>query len=215
MKARGRALVFLLLAAFAAAGAAALADRYGASVASGFGPMRPVVVLRAKLGAGDPIGPREVATRMVVRRVPVRFAPPDALASPNEALGLEAKLELPAGSYLLGSQLRPPRRGSGAERRLARGRSPVEIAVGGAGALLAAGQSVGRVDVVVTAEPGGSGPGRTFVAAPAVRLLALRPGAEGEASGSAAATLALTRRQALRLIAAESYARKITLIPVG
>jgi hypothetical protein len=47
-----------------------------------------------------------------------------------------------------------------------------------------------------------------------VPLLALRPGADGPGpGGTAAATLGLTRRQALRLIAAESYARKLTLMP--
>jgi hypothetical protein len=35
------------------------------------------------------------------------------------------------------------------------------------------------------------------------------------AEGVAAATLGLTRRQALRLIAAESFARQITLLPRG
>jgi hypothetical protein len=92
----------------------------------------------------------------------------------------------------------------------------VEIAVSGADALLAAGPEAGgrRVDVVVTAEPDGPGPGRTYVAAARVPLLALGPGEDGAApGGTAAATLGLTRSQALRLIAAESYARKLTLLP--
>jgi hypothetical protein len=33
--------------------------------------------------------------------------------------------------------------------------------------------------------------------------------------GSAAAVLGLTKKQALHLIAAESFARKVTLLPVG
>ena len=71
-----------------------------------------------------------------------------------------------------------------------------------------------KVDVVVTTEPSGSGPGRTYVAAAAVPLLALGPGADGPGpGGAAAATLGLTKRQALRLIAAESFARKLTLLP--
>jgi hypothetical protein len=70
------------------------------------------------------------------------------------------------------------------------------------------------VDVVVTTEPGGSGSGRTYVAAPAVPLLALGPGAEG-GPGEATVTLGLTRSQALRLIAAESFARRVTVIPRG
>jgi hypothetical protein len=94
----------------------------------------------------------------------------------------------------------------------------VEIAVSGAGALLVAGvQPVGRrVDVVVTTEPAGAGPGRTYVAAAAVPLLGLGPGADGPAPGGTdAATLGLTRAQALRLIAAESFARRITILPRG
>jgi hypothetical protein len=72
------------------------------------------------------------------------------------------------------------------------------------------------VDVVVTTEPTGTGPGRTYVAATAVPLLALGPGADGPGpGGTSAATLGLTKGQALRLIAAESFARKLTLLPEG
>src|SRR5262249_29457571 len=118
-------------------------------------------------------------------------------------------------SYLLAAQLRPPR----PPRRpgLGGGRHPVEISVSGADALLTLGRAAGRrVDVVVTAEPDGPGPGRTYVAAARVPLLALGPGEDGPApGGAAAATLGLTRAQALRLIAAESFARKLTLLPRG
>lgn len=214
MSRRRRALLFLALALFAAAGAAALAAGYGASAVRGYGPLRPVVVLAAEIPAGRRIGPGELR-RLEPRRVPERFAPPDALARPEEALGLVARTPLPAGSYLLGAQLgvsRGDRRPTG---RLAGGRRPVEIMVSGAETLLSAGPAAGaRVDVVVTAEPSGPGPGRTYVAAAAVPLLALGPGPEGVGPGTtAAATLGLTRQQALRLIAAESFARKVTLLP--
>ena len=46
-------------------------------------------------------------------------------------------------------------------------------------------------------------------------LLALGAGPEGDASGVAEATLGLTRPQALRLIAAESFARQVTVMPRG
>ena len=94
----------------------------------------------------------------------------------------------------------------------------MEIAVSGAGALSLGGAEPvgGRVDVVVTAEPTGSEAGRTYVAAAAVPLLGLGPPAEGSgAEGLATATLGLTRPQALRLIAAESFARRITILPEG
>jgi Flp pilus assembly protein CpaB len=216
MSRRGRAVGFLLLALGAAIAAAAIAESYGSSAVRGYGRLRPVVVLDSDVAAGARIGPEELGSALSVRRVPERFVPPGALALPAEALGLVARTLLPAGSYLLVSQLGPPRRRDATGPGLARGRRPVEIAVSGAGALLAAGPSPGgaRVDVVVTAEPAGAGPGRTYVAAAAVPLLALRPGAEG-VPGTAAATLGLTRSQALRLIAAESFARKVTLLPEG
>jgi Flp pilus assembly protein CpaB len=216
MSRRGRALGFLLAALLAAAAAAAIADGYGSSVARGYGPLRPVVVLGVSLPAGRRIGPRQVEAALAVRRVPTRFVPPDALASPAEALGLVPRAALPPGSYLLAAQLGAARPRRSPARGLGGGRRPVEIAVGGAGALLSVGPpSAGeRVDVVVTREPSGPGPGRTYVAAAAAPLLALRPGPEGSEAGAAAeATLALTKPQALRLIAAESFARKITLLP--
>jgi len=72
-----------------------------------------------------------------------------------------------------------------------------------------------KVDVVVTSEPRGGARGRTYVAAAGVPLLALAPAGEDPTGSTAAATLGLTRRQALRLIAAESFARKLTLLPGG
>jgi Flp pilus assembly protein CpaB len=214
MKARARALGFLVAAGLAAAAAAAVANGYGESVVRGYGELRPVVVASGSLAAGKAIDPRTAAERLEVRRVPVRFAPPGALAAPAEAVGLAPAAAVPAGSYLLAAQLRSPhmRRSPHA---LEHGRRPVELAVSGAGALAAAGASPGasRVDVVVTTEPSGAGSGRTFVAAPAVPLLGLAPGGEGAEGESATATLGLTRAQALRLIAAESFARRVTVIP--
>jgi Flp pilus assembly protein CpaB len=218
MSRRARAVAFLLLALLAAALAASIADGYGATVARGYGPLRRVVVATAELPARRPIGPGETAKALTVRRVPSRFAPPGALSSPGEALGLVPEATLPAGSYLLAAQLRLPERQRRVPRGLGGDRRPVEISVSGAGALLAAGPApVGaKVDVVVTSEPRGPGPGRTYVAAAGVPLLALSPEPDGGGPGGlSAATLGLTRRQALRLIAAESFARKLTLLPGG
>lgn len=218
MSRRGRALAFVLAALCAAAVAAAIADGYGASVARGYGALRPVVVAAADLDTGEAIDPGQAATKLELRRVPVRFVPPGALENPAAAIGLAPTAAIPAGSYLLASQLRPPRTDPAGALGLGHGRHPVEISVSGAEALLVAGaQPVGeRVDVVVTSEPSGSGPGRTYVAAAAVPLLALGPGADGSAAeGVAAATLGLTRGQALRLIAAESFARQVTLLARG
>jgi Flp pilus assembly protein CpaB len=212
---RGRSLAFLVAAGLAAAAAAAIADSYGSSVARGFGRLRSVVVATVRLEPGRAIDPALAESRLEVRRVPVRFLPPGALEGPAEALGLVPATAVPAGSYLLSSQLRPPR-----PRRpgtvLDHGRAPVEIAVSGAGALLGVGADPAgtRVDVVVTTEPSGSGTGRAYVAAAGVPLLALGPSAGGsEVGGTVEATLGLTRAQALRLIAAQSFARQVTILP--
>lgn len=215
MSRRARAVAFALLAAFAAALAAGIADGYGSSVAQGYGPLRPVVIAERGLRAGEALGPAEVAAALGSRRVPARFVPPGALAIPGDALGLAPTAAVPAGSYLLAAQLRPPRRSRSEGVALEGHRRPVEITVSGAEALLAAGSAPrrARVDVVVTTEPSGAGAGRTYVAAAGVPLLALGPGADGPGPGGAsAATLGLTKREALRLIAAESFARKLTLL---
>jgi Flp pilus assembly protein CpaB len=213
MSRRGRALGFLCGAVLAAVAAGTIADGYGQSVVRGYGELRPVLIASGNLRAGKAIDAAIATTALEVRRVPVRFAPEAALASPREALGLVPTAAIPAGSYLLAGQLRPPRL-AGAGPNLGRGRRPVEIAVSGAGALAAfGGQPVGsRVDVVVTSEPSGSEEGRTYVAAAAVPLLALVPAGAGE-PGQATVTLGLTRSQALRLIAAESFARRVTVMP--
>jgi Flp pilus assembly protein CpaB len=217
MNRRGRAIAFLLLALLAAALAAAIADGYGSSVARGYGPLRAAVIASRSLPSDGPLGPAEVSTDLEQRQIPARFIPPGALRAPEEALGLVPVTQVSAGSYLLATQLRPPGRRDPGAVALG-GRRPVEILVSGAEALLAAGVDPrgARVDVVVTTEPSASGPGRTYVAAAGVPLLALGPGTDGPGPGGAsAATLGLTKRQALRLIAAESFARKLTLLPEG
>lgn len=215
MSRRGRSLAFLVAALIAAAGAAAIADGYGTRVARGYGELRPVLVAAKGLRKGREIDPALAGAGLEVRRVPVRFIPPGALAAPAEAIGLVPAAPISAGSYLIASQLRPPSAGQ-LGPSLGRGRQPVEIAVSGADALAVGGvDSAGaRVDVVVTTEPSGAGSGRTYVAAAAVPLLALSPDGPGP-GGIAAATLGLTRAQALRLIAAQSFARQVTVIPRG
>ena len=218
MSRRMRAFAFLLLALTAAVLAAGIADGYGSSVARGYGPLRSVVIAARELERGKPLLPADVSGALELRRIPARFAPPGALEVPEDALGLVPVAPVLAGSYLLATQLRPPGRTDSAGPALGHQRHPVEIGVTGAEALLSTGAAGGgaKVDVVVTTEPSGTGRGRTYVAASAVPLLALGPGADGPGpGGSSAAILGLTRDQALRLIAAESFARKLTLLPEG
>jgi Flp pilus assembly protein CpaB len=223
MSRRGRAVAFGIAALACAALAATIAGGYGASVASRYGALRPVLVAARDLQRGEVIDARDLGSRLAVRRVPESFVPPDALGAIGDAAGRVPAMPLPAGSYVLASQLREPRRSRNRdEPALRHGLRPVQIAVTGAEALSAAGGSTqgARVDVVVTTEPNVGGRGRTFVAAEGVELLALSEGSgydggEEELGDSASwsATLALTREQALRLIQAENFARQVRLMP--
>ncbi len=216
MSRRTRAIAFGVGAVLAAIAAGAIADGYGHSVARGYGTLRPVVVVASQLPAGKAVLPTVAEKDLEVRQVPARFVPAGALRDPAEALGLVPAAAIPRGAYLLAAQLRPPRTDAPGPR-LADGRRPVQIAVSGAEALAVGGGSpVGaRVDVVVTTEPRDGGTGHTYVAAAGVPLLRLGASPEGDATGTAEATLGLTRAQALRLIAAESFARQVTVMPRG
>jgi pilus assembly protein CpaB len=216
MSRRARAIAFGFAALVAAVIAGTIADGYGDSVARGYGALRPVVIAAAQLPAGQALDPTAAETALEVRQVPARFVPVGALRDPAEALGLVPAAAIPSGAYLLAAQLRPPRSDAPGPR-LAGDRRPVQIAVSGAAALaIDGGDPIGsRVDVVVTTEPTGAGVGHTYVAAAGVPLLGLGAGPEGETGGTAAATLGLTRLQALRLIAAESFARQVTVMPRG
>jgi hypothetical protein len=114
---------------------------------------------------------------------------------------------------VLGAQLAVPLPEGPSTSGLGRGRRPVEVGVSGAGALLLGGGSPegALVDVVVSRISGLGSSARTYVAATAVRLLALK-GPAGPGEGWTA-TLALTRPQALELISADSSGRQIRLLP--
>jgi Flp pilus assembly protein CpaB len=219
---RARAVAFAGAAALCAGLAASATGGAGGDPASQFGALRDVVVASEPLPGRRPLGEGVVRRALEVRRVPERFVAPDALSSPAQALGRSPAAPLPAGGYLLDSQLHSAAGEPKRPRPLGDGRRPVEIGVQAAGALAARPDGAGgRVDVVVTSEPGpGGGGGRTYVAAEAVALLDLRAGGGADAGDPVAgvggetwiATLALSREQALRLIHAESFARSVRLI---
>ncbi|MGK2955180.1 MAG: hypothetical protein ACSLFI_05855, partial [Solirubrobacterales bacterium] len=116
------------------------------------------------------------------------------------------------GSYLTANLLKRPGEVKESKPDPGRGRHAVEIAVSGAGALAG---SAGRVDVLVTTEPrAGGNSGRTYVAARRVPLISIgRAGASDAGVGLTQVTLGLTRRQAIDLVEAESFARRVTVLP--
>lgn len=199
----------LVAAAGAALLAVALVGGYSTSVQESYGSLRPVVVLTRSLGPGQVISPKVAAASLETRQVPTRFAPFATLRDASPAIGMEVAAPLPAGSYLTTSALRVPGSGKRPRDMAGPGRHAVEISVAGGGAL----SSSGKVDVLVTSDDRAGG-GSTRIVARGVPLIAVgRSGQSDAGPGLTSVTMGLTRRQAIRLINAESFARRITVLP--
>ena len=180
------------------------------------GPLVEVLVATRDLPAGSRLRRDAVG----LRRVPARFAPPDALGSGVGVLGARAAAPVAAGGYLTTGLFAGPNAG-GRESAMGRGERAVTVEVaGGAAAVgLVPGE---RVDVLVSSE-GGAG-GRTQMALAGAELLRIGDAPSGgyddpdPASGPPAglvafATLRVTLRQAIYLTAADNFAREIRLLP--
>jgi pilus assembly protein CpaB len=183
------------------------------------GPAVRVLVAARDLPAGTRVSRGAVA----LRRVPARFAPPDAIGAAAAVVGARVAVPVRAGGYL-GAGIfegeREPRRGTRRGRRVV----AVSVAAGVALAELAPGS---RVDVLVSTDAGAAG-GRTVMALAGAELVAVTAGAGGstdatsngiagaEPGGATAptalATLRVTLRQAIYLTAADNFAREIRLL---
>ena len=218
MTARRRRGVLLLSLALVSGGLAAsevhereraVAEQVGARVA--------VLVAARDIRAGARI--RQDA--LALRRVPARFVPPDALGSAVGVVGGRSAAAVAAGGYITAGVLERARDDQPGEGVTGRGRRAVTVTVSGGTAL--AGLAGGRVDVLVSTEPGAAG-GRTLMALAGAELLNVEPagpdaytGAEAGSDGPggapvALATLRVTLRQAVYLTAADNFAREIRLL---
>jgi len=214
--ARRRRAALLLALAVACGGMAAseVRDRERRLEAR-IGPLVPVLVARGDLRAGAALSPARLATR----RVPARFAPPDALAASADAAGARLAVPLAAGAYVTSGALAPGSDEGGGPAAAA-GERAVDVAVA-AGADLADAGPGARVDVLITTDSG-DGRGRTYLALEDVELLGARPADADAAAGggeagaaahaTAVATLRVTLREAVLLTAAESFARELRLL---
>lgn len=199
---RRRGVMLLLLAALFGSMAASDVRGRERAIRSQVGPLVPVVVSSRSIPARTQIGSREAATALAVARIPARFAPTGALASPRAAIGATVAVALPRGAYVTRSALAPARR-----LALRPGERAIDVEVSGGARLAALGGPGARVDVVVTTEPRNGAP-RAFVAADAAALLGLRRGS----NGTAIATLRVPVRQAVFLTAATSFGRDARLL---
>lgn len=201
---RRRGFLLLLVAGLAGSMAASQVRGEQRAVRAQVGPLVPVVIARAPIAARTRIGPREVASRLAIARIPSRFVPVGAVSDPARAVGATAAIDIPRGSYLTKAALQPPRDPRTALRA---GERAIDVEVSGGARLAALGGPGARVDVVVTTEPRNGAP-RAFVAADGAELLGLRRG-DG---GHAVATLRVPVKQAVFLTAATSFGRDARLL---
>jgi pilus assembly protein CpaB len=218
VKARRRRAAVLLALALASGGLAASQVRQRErSVEARVGPLVPVLVATRDLPADSRLSRGALA----LRRVPVSYAPPDALGAVPVVAGARTAAGVAAGGYLTAGHLEGGSGGGGPRGAgLRRGERALEVAVTGGGALAGAVPGT-RVDVIVSTEAR-EGAGRTFVALEDVELLGLRDGAgtgalgaeadTGDPAPTARAILRVTLRQAVYLTAAENFGREVRLL---
>ena len=214
MRPRRRRGLLLLSLALASGGLAASQVRERErTVEAKVGPLVPVVVARHEIPADE----RLRAADLAVERIPARFVPPDAVAGPDVLAGARTAVAVARGAYVTAGLLRGAA-GAGGDGALRAGERAVEIAVGGGGALAAAGPG-SRVDVLVSTQRH-EGAGRTLVALEDVELLGLRQAAGNDLGAedldgpvpTALATLRVTLREAVYLTAAEAFGRQVRLL---
>ena len=224
---RRRALLLLSLALACGGLAASEVGGRVREVERRVGRPVPVVAAARELKAGKEIGRGD----LVVREVPERFVPPDAVRGVEEAVGAAPSARLARGAYVTVGALGGGEADSSRPGVLRRGERAVEVNVAGGSPLSESGGPGSRVDVVISTEPR-NGSGRTFLALENVELLALGSGSGGSGNSdgagseaaaddgggaagraSATATLRVTLRQAVYLTAAENFAREVRLLP--
>jgi pilus assembly protein CpaB len=206
---RRRALGLLALALLLGALAAASVQRREAALARALGPGVRVLVTRAPVAAGA----APASARPLLRALPRRYAPPDAIASAARLLGARTAVALPAGSILTASVLRSDGAAAGPEAALGPGERAAEVVAHGDPRTIVPGA---RVDVLVTRDGDGGRPGTTVLALADVEVLATRrarSAADDDDGGArVVASLRVRVRDAVYLAAAQAFARDLRLL---
>jgi pilus assembly protein CpaB len=205
---RRRALLLLALALLLGMLAAASMRRREAALERALGPSVLVLVTRAPVAAGA----SPAVGRPLLRPLPRRYAPPDAVVSATRLAGARTAVPLPAGSILTASVLRSA--GATAEVALGPGERVAEVVAHGDPRAVLPGA---RVDVLVTREGDGSRAGATVLALEDLEVVAAH-GAPSDASATATegahvvADLRVSVREAVYLAAAQTFAQDIRLL---
>lgn len=211
MTPRRRALLLLALALLLGALAAASVHRREAALRRALGPDVRVLVTQAPVSAGA----APASARPLLRTLPRRYAPPDAVASAAALAGARTAVALPAGSVLTASVLRSATAAAVPETALAPGERVAEVVAHGDPRAVVPGA---RVDVLVTREGDGARAGATVLALQDVEVLAARraPADAGDSASAGgprvAASLRVRVRDAVYLAATQAFARDVRLL---
>jgi len=181
------------------------------------GELVDVVVAREPIESGAPVQRRALA----VRRVPRRFAPDGAIATPQTLAGLRASVDIAAGSDITTGMAGDGRSRPAAGPAIRSGERVAQIVALGSAELVTAGS---RVDVLVTPEPEPDEAGSSVLALEDVEVLAAAPAQDDESQAQTkagkpspgarvAVSLRVTLRQAIYLAAAQDFARELRLLP--
>jgi pilus assembly protein CpaB len=205
---RRRALLLLGLALLLGLLAASSVQRREAALEQAVGPSTAVLVTRAAVAPGEPL----TDARPILRTLPRRWAPPDAVTSPTALAGARAAGPLEAGAYVTSGALRTAQQATSVP--VGPGERVAELVARADPRAVVAGS---RVDVLVTRDATADRRGTTVLALEDVEVLsaAPAPAVAGEEAGGpqVAASLRVTLRQAVYLAAAQSFARELRLLP--
>lgn len=165
----------------------------------------PVLVVSSPLAAGALIDER-AAGSIVERRYPADLAPPDALAEISDAVGMRARIDLPAGSLVTSSAMLGSSEGEGA-LALRRGERAVTVDVIAppGGSRIETGQ---QVDLFAS---GVGGSQKTELVIAGAQVLAVD---DSGAGSRPKITLRLLSRQVAGVIRADVFARELRAVPV-
>lgn len=163
--------------------------------------MRSVLVAAAPLERGAELGE---GAQLVLRAVPDRFAPPDAVSDPADALGERLETAIPAGAFVTRSILGGAAESTGRFKLRRTERAiTVEAVISPGGETLSAGD---RVDLLAS---GFGGDQSTVSLISGAEVLDV---AEGSAEGRARPTLRLASDQVVAVVRADVFARELRAV---
>jgi pilus assembly protein CpaB len=205
-------MLLLLVAAVGLFGVFLLIAGYVSDVSKQVGPKVEILELTAPVAAYQPI----TASMLGEVAVPAKWAPPNALRDPSQAVGLVSNIGLPGGTELEQSMLNPP-------PALAPGQREIAIMVDAESGVAGQVTPGSQVDIVATYQGNNQGvrnSARVIVPDAKVLDVGSPTTTGGSATGSSApsgqsqvvpVTFALTPDQVLQVSYAESFAQKVRL----